>query len=226
VEVATMLMNDPRAAAQAVNAMLTPKATAPKLTDRQVEEHPRCFLFGHYDSRGGATLIPAKHLFEAFARYATSFGFEKDSKGELQDEGMKQHFGDKAQYEAWLPDAIHALLEEDFMFSCTVLICDEKISGECCDLDEGFDDHGYKYGLVQYRWQHKHYEGSEELSEWCDLGQGTQKTLVFYKGEKPLLNAKALGMEYLKGLEVQLTDEDFGEDACGVVWMPKDEPQG
>src|SRR5262249_47281510 len=93
----------------------------PKYTDRQVEVHPRCFLFGHYDSRGGATLIPAPHLIEAFRTYAQAFGYDRN----LEDEEMRKHFGNEEEYRTWLPNAIHGLLEEDFMFSCNVIVCDE-----------------------------------------------------------------------------------------------------
>lgn len=226
-----MMMNDNRECAQAVNAMLvSPGKPGPKLSDRQVEEHPRCFLFGHYDSRGGATLIPARNLIEAFQKYASSFGFSVDEHGQLQDEGMRQHFAqypgtDGRTYEDWLPDSIHSLMEEDFMFSCRVVVCDAPFEGEA-DLDEAYAEEGggYRYGLVQYRWRHKHYSQDpkerEELSKWSNLGGGTQKTLIFWKGkEKPAIDPKALGMDYLEGLEVRVIRKSYGEDACGVCWM-------
>ena len=222
-----MMMNDDRQCAQAVNALTAPEKPGPKLTDRQVEEHPRCFLFGHYDSRGGASLVPAKNVFDAFKIYASSFGFSVDEKGELQDEGMREYFAKNPEgpgakdYATWLPDAVHSLMQEDFMFSCSVLVCDEPFDGKG-ELDVGYEEEGYKYGLVQYRWKHKHYESGsekEELSKWANVTSGCSKTLIFWKGKKPELDAKALGMQYLDGLEVRIVRKSYGEDACGVCWQ-------
>ncbi len=202
-----------------------------KLSDREVQFFPRCFLFGHYDSRGGATLIPAKHLIEAFEIYSTTMGWSKVD-GQLEDLGMKEHFaqitkpqeGMYNDYETWKPDSIHSLMEEDFMFSCSVVICDEKINEEEAELDAKYsEESGYKYGLVQYRWLSNHHLEDEtkknELSPWSDISQDCSKTLIFWRGNKPVIEPKVLQMDYLPGLEVRIIRKNYGEDACGVVWM-------
>jgi hypothetical protein len=218
----------------AVNDMLTPREQTVKISDRQVEEHPRCFLFGHYDSRGGATLVRAKNLLEAFAKYAESFGWTVDEKtGRLEDEGMRQYMKSEAEYEAWKPDALHGLMEEDFMFSCNVVVCDEPF-GEKEELDHGYTGdadssdygyEGYRYGVLQYRWKHKKAYAEteaerEEFSKWANVSKGCRKTLVFWKGkERPQIDTAALGMGYLDGLEVRIVKKSYGEDACGVIWQ-------
>jgi hypothetical protein len=232
----TMMMGDGRACAMAVNDLLTPRETAgPRISERQVEEHPRCFLFGHYDSRGGATLVRAKNLLEAFEKYAESFGWVRDEKtGRLEDPGMKQYMKSEEEYEAWKPDALHGLMEEDFMFSCNVIVCDEPF-GDKSELDFGytgpateesdFGYEGYRYGVVQYRWKHKARWGEtkeerEELSKWENVRRSCAKTLIFWKGkERPTVDPKALGMDHLDGLEVRIVKKSYGEDACGVVWQ-------
>lgn len=226
----TMMMGDDRACAMAVNDLLTLRGKAgPKISERQVEEHPRCFLFGHYDSRGGASLVRAKNLLEAFEKYAESFGWAvKD--GRLEDEGMRQHMKSEEEYEAWKPDALHGLMEEDFMFSCNVIVCDEPFADDNVELDRSYCDDrkdGYSYGVLQYRWLHKHWseDASEkaELSKWSSAARGCGKTLVFWKGrgkDRPQVDPKALGMDYLPGLEVRIVKKGYGEDACGVCWQP------
>ena len=229
----TMMMGDDRLCAKAVNSLLTPREEAgPKIAERQVEEHPRCFLFGHYDSRGSACLVRAKNLIEAFEKYAVeAFSWEMVD-GKLEEPGMREYLKD--EYEAWRPDAIHGLLEEDFMFSCNVIVCDEPFGEESGrELDRGYDESGYRYGVLQYRWKHHAYfakqEGAtdedrakaEEFSKWSSLSKGCKKTLVFWKGKKrPEIDVASLGMGYLEGLEVRIVKKGYGEDAGGVGWIP------
>lgn len=228
-----MMMGDNRECAKAVGAMMVPKSAAgPKLHERQVEEHPRCFLFGHYDSRGSACLVRAANLLEAVEKYACeAFSWQKDpATGRLEEPGMREYMKDDAEYERWRPDALHELVEGDFMFSCNVIVCDEAFPSECgAELDRGYDpETGYSYGVVQYRWLHKHgYAETEaektEYSKWSSVSKGCSKTLAFWKGsgrKRPQIDAKALGMDYLPGLEVRIVRKSYGEDAGGVGWIP------
>jgi hypothetical protein len=225
------MMGDDRACAKAVGAMMTPKEQAgPRVSERQVEEHPRCFLFGHYDSRGGACLVRARNLLEAFEKYATeAFSWQKDpATGRLEDPGMREYMKDDAEYEAWRPDALHALMEEDFMFSCNVVVCDQTFEESgTSDLDVAYDESGYRYGVLQYRWLHKHWsedaEERRELSKWTSAASGCKKTLVFWKGkDRPKVDPSALGplFGHLAGLEVRILKRKYGEDAFGVSWIP------
>jgi hypothetical protein len=160
-------------------------------------------------------LIPAPHLIEAFKTYAQAFGYDRN----LEDEEMRKHFGNEKEYRAWLPDSIHGLLEGDFMFSCKVIVCDESFGTEGREVDANYaDEDGYQYGLVQHRWS--------EAKKWADLGADTERTLIFWKGKKPLIDPKALRMEYLKGLEVRIVRKSYGEDAFGVIWQPTDNVSG
>lgn len=217
------MMGDNRECAKAVSAALTPGSKpGPKVHERQTYEIPRAFLFGHYDSRGGATLVAARHLIEAFEKYATTaFGWTKSDNGELDDLGMKEHFKTHGgDYEAWKPDALHELLEGDYMFSCHAIFLDAE-PGDEQELDESFDDDGYKYGLLQYRWLHKSYsedpEEQKQLSKWTNVGGDCKKTLVFWKGKKPTIDPAVVGMNYLTGLEVRIAKKSYGEDASGVT---------
>lgn len=232
-----MLMGDQRECAKAVGAALTPREKTTVISKRQVEEHPRCFLFGHYDSRGGATLVRAKNLIEAFEKYACeAFCWTKDDKtGLLEDEGMRQYMKSEEEYEAWRPDALHGLMEEDFMFSCNVVVCDEPF-GDKSELDYGYTGkadgesdygyEGYRYGVLQYRWKHKAFYAEteaekQELSKWQNVSKGCRKTLVFWKGkERPQIDAASLQMGHLDGLELRIVKKSYGEDANGIAWMP------
>jgi hypothetical protein len=96
--------------------------------DREVQRF-NGYVFGHYDSRGGATLIRAERLLEAAEAYATDF-----VGGESVSDDERRMFLNNA-------------LEEDFMFRATVIVCDAPLGG-AADLDGDYDESGYQYGEV------------------------------------------------------------------------------
>lgn len=210
------MIGDSRACAMAVAAETTaPAAKEPAKIHEREAGRTRAFLFGHYDSRGGAMLVEARNLLEAFPRYAEPFGWETVD-GRLESPQMKEYIEkDGGDYEEWRSEAIHGLMQEDFMYGCTAIFLDEMPDGEQ-DLDKGYaEDGGYSYGRLEYRWN-----TGKKLTKWEDAGLGEKKTLVFWKGKKPVVDPKALGMDYLTDLEVRIARESLGEDAFGVVWMP------
>lgn len=168
-----------------------------KLFDRQISEH-RCFLFGHYDSRGCATLVEAKHLVEAITKYAQAFGFDENP-------------------EEWKPDTLHTLIEEDFMFSAHVVFCDAGPEGEC-DLDYRYDGK-FHYGTLQFRYKGK--LDPTKWSSWNDASNesGCKKTLVLWVGKnKPAPNRDAFP-NWMTEIEFRIVSQAYGEDAAGLVWQ-------
>ena len=181
-----------------------------KITDRQVSVHDQCFLFGHYDSRGGGFLVIADHLIMACQIYATNVGHTLDEEGNLQDPSVPEKNRD-GEYTETINATIHAVCE-DLMFSCTVIVCDEPFEGKT-ELDGEYDDDGYSYGTIEIGFKNNNGE-----TQWEDFRLSCSKTLIFWKGEEPTLDPK-LVMPYIPNGPVRIVRQSYGEDACGISWM-------
>ena len=226
----TSMMADNRVCAKAVQALLTPTSLQepPAPVERVVQRIPRAYVFGHYDSRGGSTLIPAKTFHQALCKYAETFG--RDENGD--DPGQKDFFrtceGMEGQaledrYQQWKADSFQEL-EDEKLFTCEVFVCDEPFPQEPAELDDGYcceRGDGWNYGILQSRYTSP---ASPPLtspckpSKWCDHGD-PNKIMVFWKGKgKP----KTITVTAVWGgvTEYRIRKEDLGEDACGVVYMP------
>ncbi len=99
---------------------------------REVGRIERAYVFGHYDSRGGSTLVVARNLSRALVAYAASFGYGDDV---LE----------------------HDAAEEDHVARYTVVVCDRALStaddGAELLADYRDDGGGYRFGVVQSRWR-------------------------------------------------------------------------
>jgi len=206
---------DNRVCAKAVAALTTVPENAPPV-ERVVQFIPRAYVFGHYDSRGGASLIVADTIAEAIRKYATIFGWD----GDLEDLGQKEYFQDhehlqgqalEDRYSEYKKLALQGI-EDEHIFTCQVVICDEALPSEEAELDAEYGGgEGYSYGTIQSRYQD--YEG--KTTDWQDVG--SNKILVLWKGEPP----KPLGQnQYLPQYEERLEKMDsLGEDAFGLILM-------
>lgn len=103
-----------------------------QLPEREVARISRAYLFGHYDSRGGSTLVVARNLSPGLVAYAASFGYG--------DEELE-----------------HDAAEQDYVGRFTVLVCDRALStaddGAELLADYRDDGGGYRWGVVQSRWR-------------------------------------------------------------------------
>lgn len=122
-----MLIPDGRACTNAVNAMMAEQQRGVK-ADREKESpcpyHPRVHIFGHYDSRGGASLVVGKTTPDAMVHYNEAVGFEPE----------------------W--DAAGT----DYIGRFDLIVCDEALPTEQCELlkDYGGD---YNFGRIQTRFR-------------------------------------------------------------------------
>jgi hypothetical protein len=159
-----------------------------KITSGRVKETVKAYLFGHYDSRGGAFMVLAKNPAEALKKVSVGFG-----GGQLGDEAAE--------------DGLLDAMLDDFIGRRTVVVCDDALPPEDAELDEDYADPGagFKYGVVQQSYQKP--DGS--WSKWGDT-----ETMVLWKGRVvPKLDAEAVTTLPLKH---RVKRERLGEDACGL----------
>lgn len=197
----TMLMGDSRECAKAVNAIMLQGPRPGQKADRQAEWFEKAYVFGHYDSRGGATLVLAKNHVEALQKYGAAFCVDDDA--EYRDNAIDG-------------------LQDDFIKRVELIVCDEPLPAEEAELDEEYEG-AYRYGKVQSRYEKVEYdyEGPQDadgrfkriptgkFSKWVD-----EPILVMWKGRIPpkLQLPKSL-LEH----EYRIVRERLGEDACGLV---------
>lgn len=207
------MMADNRVCAKAVSAMMTslPKEKAP--VTRVVQHIRRAYVFGHYDSRGGATLVAAPSIGKAMAKYQEVFCM--DANGD--DPGQKAYFASTGlsgqaledRYEDWKSEMMMEL-EEELLFACEVWVCDEMLPADGGELDDNYryeEGRFYKYGVLEMRYK------NSSSKRW---GEETTKTLVLWKATacKPTIIKQDQFYNY------RLTKTSYGEDACGLIYMP------
>lgn len=158
-------------------------------TDRIVQTIEKAFLFGHYDSRGGATLVIASNYIKALEAYMTAFGC-----------GLKEA-DNKEAYDN-LVDCCH----KDFIRSGSVIVCDEPFfEGSDVELDSEYTDDGYSYGSIKETRTHKTFEGTTKSA--------TETILIFWKKKKPVLDRDE---DNHSVSEYTIKREKLGEDAFGL----------
>lgn len=133
-----------------------------RVEERELGRIERAYLFSHYDSRGGSTLVVAKNLSRALAAYAASFGY-----------------GDEV--------LAHDAAEEDYVARYIVIICDRALSpaddGAELLADYRDDGTGYRWGVVRFRGRDA---SRGRWSRWKDTGYA-----VLWAGEAPTITRPA-----------------------------------
>lgn len=151
------------------------------------------FVFGHYDSRGGAVFIAAKTEAEARRAYVTSGASLEDQIADAKEWGS-----DEAQAQGAHPmwkevanateeEAIRLLSEEDFWGPATIEAYRELQDNEDLEFDTDEDDthhrlfanyspthDGEKPALVEFRLVEEAIEETEDnkKSEWGEDAYG------------------------------------------------------
>ena len=189
----TILIGDDRACARALTDLMFAKPDPDQKADRQQGPAEKAYVFGHYDSRGGAALVIASNHIEAIKKYCKAF-FCIDTDDEPDKELASDHI-DMAQ--------------EDFLFRADVVCCDAPLPADGIELDADYDGE-FRYGMIQSRYDQSRYDPTTKFSEWAD-----QNILVLWKGETPP-QMTGLRQSILKE-EFRLERLELGEDACGLV---------
>ena len=209
-----MLMNDTRECATEVNKYLEEqRRIASFKVEGAVEVYNDSYLFGHYDSRGGATLIVgARSGLQACISYNRSAGWPDLSNAPLEDiltpTGCEVHFVGRK------PERLQ-------------------------ELDYGFADaaSGYLYARVWTRWNNKGHpatwepapawvffpvptdwekdgENSELADLWAACQDGDYKGLTKLKSIMPKVE---FVNKPILDTQIQLRPDSLGEDAFGVI---------
>lgn len=189
-----MLIGDDRECARAVNELLEapePEAQTVVAGGRQKQVVRRAFLFGHYDSRGGASLVVADEIGEAARKYACVHGLVDGPGVPVEPERKREE-----------ADMIHRLFADDYISWVEVFVCDASFPESDLDLDEEFcgPESGFRYGRIESKLK-------SSTGKW-------EKThrMVFWKGPKPKLVVEDDGF-----VKYRIEREELGEDAFGLV---------
>ena len=159
-------------------------------------EQFRAFVFGHYDSRGGATLVRATNVVQAVMRY-TKEVWEMDQLGISPEEEAE-----------WIHNTA-----EDLMHCVNVVnLTNIPFGNSGTELDEGYGGL-YHYGLAQYQFK-------DGRKKYYDIRSGgCEKTLLFWRPQDGTPELP----DFLKSEwygKTRVKRQEYGEDACGLVWVP------
>lgn len=150
----------------------------------------KAFFFGHYDSRGGASLVVAKKLEEACRKYEEMFfaGWEEDDPGRVECDPA----GD------------------DFEEGLTVLVFDEPVD---FDGEELLEDYGGKFKTARIWSRYPTPMFKSGWSKWRET-----QTVILYRGKRPTFKADCLPDGKPFWFYEARTWEP-GEDAFGLILM-------
>lgn len=195
----------------------------------------RGYIFGHYDSRGGAFLIRASNMLAALTKYLDTFGVDPVRGPAAEEEHLFTAFAADGTKVFVAPDPAHSLIDytgcstpreaaqrlvdqqidelcSDFIRAARCVFFDEAPPAGPAELDEDYDEGGFRYGVVQSR-----RAGSTTWSEHEDMRIG--KVMVFWKGRKPSPADVVRLVDNRHGThEFRLVREELGEDAGGL-WL-------
>ena len=196
------------------------------------------YLFGHYDSRGGATFIEDPDEMNARKRYIEmGLGFDetmKDAAEWSQSEGAAEFWSEIHALRDDPEAAIRKITEEDFIDSVTLESYRELRDGEDIEYGEETDEHklelerAFQDGL---RWATDEVQATvpNGFTETLWYNESTQTLRLTAPGESPREPHKgdwANNASY-KTFPTPPTDtnwvrSEFGEDACGVIFCAKE----
>jgi hypothetical protein len=211
-----MMINDGRACTKAMNEMLNSHHKEPRFAVLGSHVVTDAYLFGHYDSRGGTTMLVGEpEQMKAMILYNRVCGW---------------------------PDLGSAPVEDMLHTGAAEIHFVGGAPNESRELDFAYEgvERGYLYGRVQTRyWRSPYGEGEGQWSEWEDvnawvfwrvpknLQADTEETqAIFALWEDDKVDAQEMGCPEisLRKLGILTTDvrirrDSLGEDACGVVYQ-------
>lgn len=178
------------------------------LVDREVERVAKVYLFGHYDSRGGATAVIARNHVDAVNAYLAAF----------DPEGLRAYVhereGEDAARKA-VDDLVDAA-QDDFLARYELRVCDAALPDADDELLEEYrDSDGYRFGVVQRRYFRADLgapasKTKGRWSKWMD----TDVAVLWRGAREP---AVRLQSRDLLEEQVRLQQREVGEDAYGLV---------
>lgn len=188
----------------------------------------KAYLFGHYDSRGGAILLRADHFLDAFEMYMRDFGVksEEDLVADFENgipdwavpcippliRPASKDCTPAEAARAYRGSVVDGLFADFIRVAhCVFFDADPPDAGE---LDAGYAGaDGFKYGVLKSR-----FLGHKPSKRWSEHG-GDVKVMVFWRRQKPTsqeLEALLDGATHRGWLEYTVEREELGEDACGL----------
>jgi hypothetical protein len=218
-----------RGGVDAINQRSRKMMTEKKATEREVGR-VKAYIFGCYNSRGGAALVLADHHKQALDKYLSGvFAFRDDE--EERARFLAEYHGDRAEAEAaWAERCASAIdgAEDNFIGRVVAIICDAPLPEETgTELDAAYlspEEQGYRYGRVQSRYEIAEYDYEDKeyfqahrvykrlpsgrYSEWMET-----RFFVLWRGEAPEIQLPQTPLKE----EFQIVPEELGEDGFGLV---------
>lgn len=202
----SQLIGDQRAAAKAVNAMMeaVAKRRGEPQFEREVDYIHKAYIFGHYDSRGGAMLVQAPNVKVAMEDYLKECEIGFTDTGEFDPDNY-----------AW--DTAYEDLSTQGLFS--VIVCDEVLPDRG-ELLAGYNDDGYKVARLESRM----IMSQPDETQWYEI-----PVVVLWKGDASIDPADkayfndapriipSQSQSFVK-YEYRLVEWQPGEDAFGL-WL-------
>lgn len=179
------------------------------LVERERERVEKVYLFAHYESRGGASLVVARNHLDAVSTYLTAFDAEglrvyvSEGEGEDAARAAVDNLVDAAQ--------------DDFVARYELRVCDAPLpEGDDELLEEYRDDGGYRFGVVERRYFRADLSARASKTTHGRWSKWSDSTVaVLWQGARiPTVTLAGRG---LLEEELRLLRRDVGEDAYGLV---------
>jgi hypothetical protein len=192
------LLGDGREVAKQVNQMMhkAEHARGAPTHKREVQYIPEGWFFGHYDSRGGGSLLLVRGIVQAIKRYAEFFSF-----------------GDKPEDQLMAEDTAY----EDLLGRYEIVVLDKPLPDEGGEVLAPYIDPSEQPG-----WKlAKLYVQSVFPDKPDQFKPREANVAVFYQGKRPKFkpNIRMNGEREMWREVYTLKRWNIGEDACGCVVM-------
>lgn len=163
---------------------------SPLIGDREKQLLQSVYLFGHYDSRGGAAMVQAPNLASAMVAYAVGMEFN------IED-----------------ADDVWAVGEEDYIGKREVVVLDGTFDiDEPQELLEGYAEHGYKVANLEYKFDLPKFLWTEDDRLLILYKDKLPKEMVVTPNVAPGIKPFDTKYRFTK-------NDELGEDAWGLFWI-------
>ena len=163
---------------------------SPPMGEREKQVLQNVYLFGHYDSRGGAAAVQAPNLASAMVSYAVGMDFNIEDASDVWAVGEEDYIGKR---ELVVLDGAFDILEPQ-------------------ELLEGYAENMYKVANLEYKFDLKGCTWTQD-DRILVLYKGTlPKEITVTPKAAPGLKPFDTKYRFTK-------NEELGEDAWGLFWL-------